>query len=281
MRKPILLVLISALSLCGSAMAKDPSARYISLAPSTTEILFALGLDKEVLAVSSYCNYPPEASKKEKIGDFSSPNVEKIAWLKPDFIFCTGLEQAPVIEKLKKIGLKVYVCDPVSLKGLYASIEEIGGITSTKEKAAVLVENIKNRIASVSAKLKSIPRSQRKKVFVEIWNEPLTTAGKGSYMDELITLAGGINIASDTIIPYSIFSQEEVIKRDPDCIIIAYMDKKHPAQNLKKRFGWQKIKAVENSRVFNDINPDILLRPGPRIAQAVEEVYKRLYENED
>jgi iron complex transport system substrate-binding protein len=251
--------------------------RYVSLAPSTTEILFALGLDEEIVGVSNFCNYPQMALSKDKIGDFSNPNIEKILSLKPDHIFGTGLEQSPTIDKLKKIGLKVSISDPVTIAELLDSIKEIGLITQRSKQADDLIKDIKSRMAKVSFRVGSVPKEKRPKVFMEIWHEPLTTAGAGSFVDELITLAGGINIASDTKRPYSIFSQEDVIKRDPDFIIIGYMYKKSPLDSVRRRFGWDKIKAVKDKKVYNDINPDLIFRPGPRFIDGLEELNKKLY----
>ncbi|MFH1397350.1 MAG: cobalamin-binding protein [Candidatus Omnitrophota bacterium] len=251
--------------------------RYVSLAPSTTEILFALGLDKEIIGVSSFCNYPQKTNSKDKIGDFSNPNIEKIISLKPDYIFGTGLEQSPTIDKLRKIELKVYVSDPVNIKELLDSIREIGVITHRQEKAEELLKDIQSRMEKISAQVNLIPREKRPKVFMEVWHEPLTTAGGGSFVDEIISLAGGINIASDTKRPYSIFSQEDVIRRNPDYIIIGYMDKKSPPDSIQRRFGWDKIKAVTDKKVYNDINPDLFFRPGPRFIDGLEEIHKRLY----
>ncbi len=272
--KKIILIGIFISSFISSVQA---APRYISLAPSTTEILFALGLDKEITGVSAYCNYPAQAKNKTKIGDFSSPNIEKIISLKPDYIFCTGLEQAPVIARLRQLNLNVYVADPASIEELFKTIKEIGEITHKTKEASLLIEKMKGEIEAVVSKVKLIPKGNRIKVFVEIWHEPLMTAAKGSFVDELITLAGGINIAHELIRPYCNFSAEKVISLNPQCIIMAYMDKELPLKLIKQRFGWDKIDAVKNERVFNDINPDILFRPGPRITKGLAEIYKRLY----
>lgn len=252
--------------------------RYISLAPSTTEILFALGLDEEIAAVSSYCNYPAQVKNKEKIGDFSHPNIEKILSLKPEYVFCTGLEQTEVVNELKHLGLKVYVADPKNIKELLLSILQIGRITNTDKAAQLLVRRMEEEIEEINATARLHPQKDKPKVFIEVWDDPLTTAGKGSFIDELITLAGGINIAGDTKRPYSIFNVEEVIKRNPDCIILTYMNKENPSRLMKKRWGWNEISAVRNNRVYNDINSDLLLRPGPRITEGLREVYQRLYQ---
>jgi len=122
-----------------------------------------------------------------------------------------------------------------------------------------------------------VPENKKPKVFIEVWHDPLITAGKGSFVDELITLAGGRNIAYDTRRPYSIFSWEEVISRNPDCIILTYMEKEKPAKIMDSRLGGKEILAVKNNRVYADINPDILIRPGPRVVEGIEEIYTRLY----
>jgi len=131
----------------GYAAAAEP--RYISLAPSTTEILFALGLDNEIVGVSTYCNYPEQAKNKTKVGNFSSPSIERIISLKPDYIFCTGLEQAPVIAQLKQLNFNVYVADPVNVEELFKTINEIGKITRRTEESSFLIEKMKNQIEEV------------------------------------------------------------------------------------------------------------------------------------
>ena len=277
MMKRIFLIIFIVLGVTPLQSYGKDSARYISLAPSTTEILFALGLDKEIIGVSSYCNYPSQAKNKTKVGDFSHPNIEKIIYLNPDYIFCTGLEQALVIRELKRLKFNVYVSDPSNSEELFSSINDIGKITNKTQEAAALIKKMRESIDTVSSKVRIIPQEKRTKVFIEIWHEPLMTAGKGSFVDELIILAGGINIAHDSIRPYCNFSAEKVINLNPSCIIIAYMDKESPLKLVERRFGWENIDAVKNKRVFNDIEPDILLRPGPRLAQGVEEIYKKLY----
>ena len=251
--------------------------RYISLAPATTEILFALGLDEEIVGVSSFCNYPLKAKTKEKVGTFSQPNVEKIISLKPDIIFCTGLEQTPVVNALRQLNLKVYVSDPSNIKELLNSIRDIGRLTGREKEADTLINKMEQVLGQVNVKVKLIPPEKRLKVFIEIWHDPLMTVGKKSFVDEVLTLAGGINIAADTLQPYLYFSPEQVIKRNPDCIIQTYMSENEPLKTIEKRLGWKEISAVKHGRVYNDINPDILLRPGPRIVEGLQELHKKLY----
>lgn len=255
----------------------EAAPRYISLAPSTTEILFRLNLGDDIVGVSSYCDYPLEAKAKEKIGDFSHPNIEKIIFLKPDYIFCTGLEQAPVIEELRRLKLNVYAADPANIEELLQTILDIGRITHKEKEAAALVGKMSADLGKVKAKAQLIPQDKRVKVFVEIWHEPLMTAGRGSFIDELITLAGGINVAHDVPRPYCYFSAEQVVSLNPGRIILTYMDKQPPLKLVESRFGWRNIDAVKNKMVFNDIDPNALLRPGPRITEGLQELQKRLY----
>lgn len=276
-----LLTLICFFLLCaGVCFSQDASARYVSLAPSSTEILFALGLDKEIVGVSSYCDYPAQARLKEIVGTFSQPNIEKIVSLKPNIVFCAGIEQAPVAAQLKRLGIKVAAHEPKNIKELLDSIREIGNLSARQAQAEELVKKMSATIQDVSRKTMTIPLEQRPWVFVEYWNNPLMTAGPGSFIDELITLAGGRNIAYDAPRAYCNFSPEEVLSRNPDCIILAYMAGGDAATTLTHRFGWSALSAVKNKRVYSDINPDLLLRPGPRIVEGLRQVYIRLHPQE-
>jgi len=161
---------------------------------------------------------------------------------------------------------------------LLVSIAEIGKLTNKENQAELLIKYMEERINETKLLVANIPKEKRQKVFIEIWHNPLSTAGKGSFINELIELAGGNNIAYDLKTAYGSFSPELVIKRNPDCIILAYMGKDDSKDELKSRAGWNKIAAVKNNRVYGDINPDILLRPGPRITEGLREIYKKLYE---
>ncbi len=276
-----IIILIYALGFpCQANPYEGHTLKVISLTPATTEILFALGLDEEIVGVSSFCNYPPEAKNKEKIGTFSQADVEKILLIKPDIVFCTGLEQTPMVTKLKQLKLNVCVSDPSNFDELFQSIREIGELTNKKDAAGRLIEKMKTAIQEITSRTKTISYDTRPKVYVEFWHDPLMSAGKGSFIDELIFLAGGINISHELPRAYSFFSTEQVIKYNPDVIFLAYMRGKNPASMLESRFGWRKISAVKNRRVYNDIDPDILLRPGPRLIEGLKEIYKRLYETD-
>jgi iron complex transport system substrate-binding protein len=251
--------------------AAASAGRYVSLCPSTTEILFALGAGDEVTGVSRYCNYPVEAHKREHIGDFSQPNIEKIVSLKPDIVFCTGLEQAPSIAPLRKLGLRVYVSDPSTLEELYASIMEIGGLIGKIEQARTLVASMRDSVRQVRARGQAA--RIKPKVFFEIWHDPLMTAGKGSFIDEMIAIAGGVNVCADTPRPYSRVSEEKVVHADPEVIIMLSMIR---TTKVSGRFGWKHVKAVSSGRLYNDIDADILCRPSPRLVEGLRQLQERI-----
>jgi len=251
--------------------------RFISLSPAATEILFALGLKDEIIADTTFCNFPEEAKKLPKVGTFSEPNIEKILSLKPDIIFTTGLEQAPSVARLQSLGLKVIVSDPKNIFEFFASIMQIGKATSREEAAGLLIETMQKRITAIESQVAMIPQDKRPKVFIEIWHDPIMTAGPNSIVNEILTIAGANNIAYDANRPYSRFSAEAIIQRNPDVIILGYMAKKNTKDLVSKRLGWKNINAIKNNRVISDIDPDLILRPSPRIVEGIEEIYKRLY----
>ena len=253
------------------------SPSYISLSPEITEILFALGLEGSIVGDTYSCNYPPKAKSLTKVGTFSDPNIEKIISLKPDIVFATGIEQAPAVDRLKKSGLNVFVSNPKTISGLFESIRKIGLSTGKNAQAESLIKTIQEKISAIESQTKAIPPEKKPKVFIEIWHDPIMTAGRQSIIDELLEAAGGINIAYDAPRAYSRFSSEVIIKRDPDCVILGYMSSQNLKNSVLNRLGWEGIKAIKNNRVISDINPDILLRAGPRVAQGIEEIYKRLY----
>lgn len=270
-------LLLSWLWFCSPGLSYADTGRYISLAPATTEILFSLGLGQEIVGVSSFCNFPADARGKEKVGSFSQPNIERIIYLKPDLVFCTGLEQSPTVEKLRILGIAVCVSAPESLEALFKSITEIGALTRRQNEAMSLIQSMRKELGIIQARVKGVAYDRRPTVLLEIWHDPLLAAGGKSLIDEMIRLAGGINIMPEGSNTYTAVSPEFIIKRNPDCIILTYMDSKEPAVSLKKRLGWERISAVSQKRVYNDINPDILLRPGPRVIEAITALHKRFY----
>ena len=257
--------------------------KIISMAPSTTEIVFALGLDDKVVAVSNYCDYPYDFSawieegKISSIGDFADPNMEVIASLDPDLILATGGVQGPIIDTLRDLGYKVLVLNPSSINGVMDNIELVGNATGKTTEATALIEDITSRINTVVntvADAETIPS-----VYYEVWYDPtsLWTAGSKAWQNELIEKAGGVNIFADQDLEYFQSSAEAVIERNPDIILL-------PAQGMgygepfwgslddvKARPGWDTVNAVQHDGLV-EVDSNTIARAGPRVADIIEDL---------
>lgn len=249
--------------------------RIVSLAPSNTEILFSLGLDKEIIGVTEFCNYPEEAKKKEKIGGFSNPNLEKIYSLKPDFVFGVRGNPIEIFNNLKKLKINALGFDPKNLNELFDLIIKIGRVVDKRDEAKNLVKNLSERRNKIIEEAKKF---KKRKVYIEIWNNPYISVGKNTYLNEIINEVGGINIAEGALGDWPILSQEYIINENPEVIIIAYMGQS--IDEVLKRPGWEKIDAVKNKRVFIFENEDIIFRLGPRIVDGMEELFKLIHKDE-
>lgn len=249
--------------------------RIVSLAPSNTEILFSLGLNDEIIGVTEFCDYPEEARKKEKIGGFSNPNLEKIYSLKPDLVF--GIRGNPIdlFMNLKKLNIKTLAFDPKNIDELFNLILTIGKVVDKRDEAKNLVKNLNERRLKIVEEAK---RFKKRKVYLEIWNNPYMSVGKNTYLNEIIEEVGGINIASKAIGDWPILSQEFIINENPEVIIIAYMGQN--IDEVLKRPGWENIDAIKNRRVYIFENQDLIFRLGPRIIDGMEELFKLIHKDE-
>lgn len=252
-----------------------PPQRIISLAPSNTEILFALGVGERVVGVTTYCDYPEEAKEKARIGDLQG-NTEEIVALQPDLVIAKWTLNKNMVDRLRKLNIPVLCVEPESFEGVYRAIAMIAKVTGTDEVGEKIIADMKKKIAEVQEKIAGIPEERRVRVFIEVGTDPLFTAGSKTFVDELVRLAGGINVASE-IEGYQMYSSEAVIEKNPDVILAPdsyYIDVE---QVIKERAGWEQIKAVREGRVITKIDPNLINRPGPRSAQAVELVAEAFY----
>ena len=251
-------------------LSKKPS-RIVSMSPGNTEILFAIGLDKEIVGVTSFDDYPEKAKSKAKIGGFSTPNVEKIISLKPDLVVATGGIQTPIRKRLSEAKLEIYTSDAKTVNGVLTDILKLGNLTGKKVQAKKLVNKLRERIKAVK---KRLPKS-RKKVFFEIYGQPLTTAAKGTFVNDLIRLAGGINVAGKQNQAYPQYSLEQLINDNPDVYFVGSGSMSKP-EEINKRFGWNILKAVKNKKVYV-VDENLFLRPGPRLIDGLEIMAKKMY----
>lgn len=253
-------------------LEKKPK-RIVSIMPSTTEIAYAVGAGDKIVGVSNYDNYPEEVTKKEKVGDLKV-NLEKVVSLEPDLILAdTGNGEA--VDALRKMGLPVVVMEAKNFDEIYTSIEMIGKATGNDAKAAEVVDKMKADVEAVKKKVDSVAEDKRPNVWVEV-DPSLFTAGTGTFIHDMITMAGGKNIAAD-LEGWKQLSEEKVLQRNPDVILntYGYYDKES-AEKIIKRPKWQHVKAVQNGRVFA-VDSDVVNRPGPRITEGLREIAAELH----
>ena len=247
--------------------------RIVSLSPSTTEILFALGLNDRIAGVTDYCDYPPEAKLKPSVGDYTAPDMEKLISLNPDLILVTEEQELDVMPQLLSKGFTVIGIKPGSVSEVFDSIVIIGNATGKTKEANDMVKDMKERIQRVTAKTANLPASSRPKVFYIIWQDPLWTVGSNTFHDELISMAGGVNITHD-LSGYVDISLETVIKDNPDIIIagVGMGDgEEAPFTYAQTEPKLADTTARQKGQVYS-VDMDIVSRPGPRLVDALEDL---------
>ncbi|MGB9779795.1 ABC transporter substrate-binding protein [Caldanaerobacter sp.] len=249
---------------------KQPE-RIVSLVPSVTELLFAIGAGSKVVGVTDFDNYPEEVKDIPKVGGFKGPNIEAITAQKPDIIFASRLSGKEQMESLEKMGIPVVVLDAQNFDQIYQSIELLGKITGNEKKAEEVINDMKSKIKEISDKVKDLPKV---KVFYLVSLDGNWTAGKGTFIDEIINLAGGENVASD-VNGWAQYSIEELVKKNPDVIITS--PHAGDVKDLKNMAGYKDTNAVKNDKVFVVSNDDIIVRGTNRIVLGLEEVAKFLH----
>ena len=245
--------------------------RIVSLSPSNTEILFALGAGDKVVGVTSYCDYPEEAKTVEQVGTFEGPNMELIKKVQPDVVLA-GYIQEESVKAIEAMGITVIVTEAESFEAIYQSIGLIGKITGTDAKAEEIVGGMKSKIAEIEAKTKD---KKKPTVFYVVWADPLTTAGSNTFINDVIKAAGGINTA-EKVESWAKYSAEELIKDNPEMLVAALhsTDKGMNKEDLSKNQVFGKLESVKQGKVYVMSDDNVISRPGPRIVQAVEEMHK-------
>src|SRR5215211_2347485 len=253
------------------------ASRVVSLAPSNTEILFAIGAADQVVGRDELSDFPEEAKSVTDIGStFDALNTELIVSLKPDLVLAAEINTPEQVKQLEELGLTVYYLkNPTTLEGMYSNLEIVAQLTGHQEEVATLIESLKARVAAVDEKI--APISSRPNVFYELdATDPAKpyTAGKGTFITQLIDRAGGYNIAAD-LDGYPQMSLEQVVAADPAFIILGDARYGVSPESIAQRPGWENLTAVKNGQVvpFND---DLVSRPGPRLVDALEELAKVL-----
>ncbi len=257
-----------------------PAQKIVSLAPSNTEILYALNAGGQVIARDDYSNYPQEAQSLPSIGDtMGTISFEKITSLQPDLILAAPLTSPEQVKAMEDLGLTVFMLpNPVTLPDLYENLKTVGQLTGRESEAETLVNNLAGRVSAVEEKLADI--QERPLVFYELdGSEPAKpwTTGPGTFVDYLIQQAGGTNLGSKLSGEWAQISQEELIVQNPDIILLgdALYGGVTP-QQVAARPGWDQIDAVKNQKVL-PFNDDQVSRPGPRMVDGLEELARILH----
>jgi iron complex transport system substrate-binding protein len=253
--------------------------RIISLAPSNTEILFALGLDSRIVGVTDYCDYPEAAKSKPRVASYDTPNIEKLVSLQPDLIVAESIHEKTVLPALEKLGLTVYVTWAKSVDTVLQDVTRIGQINGKSTAAAKLVATLTNRIKTVSAKTESLPTDKRPRVLYVMWHQPIWTMGSDTYIDDLFRLAGGNNIFSKDFQKSRIASLESIVAKNPQVIIVTGMatsgDLVYNAVKGEERL--RTIDAMVSNRVYKISDSNLIERPGPRIVEGLDELAKLIH----
>jgi iron complex transport system substrate-binding protein len=253
-------------------------SRIVSISPSETEALFALELGDRIVGVSDFCDFPLEALKKPKMGSIVKPNEESLLAANADLVVTGVSMKTPAVEKLRSLKVNVFKVEPKTIDDVLANLLLLGQIFNKQEQAEKVVAEMKADRQKVTDAVKGLLPEQKKRVLLEF--SPGWTVGKGEFMDELITLAGGINIYGDST-SYSQLNEEKVIAANPQVILyptnlIDEKSKKTLDQIIKERSGWGTIDAVKNNRVVG-VNNDWISRTGPRMTKGLVEMAKGIY----
>ncbi|MBM7701987.1 ABC transporter substrate-binding protein [Metabacillus iocasae] len=260
-------------------LEKEPK-QIISLMPSNTEILFELGLNEEIAGVTNFDNYPEEATKKEKVGDMNV-NTEKVISLNPDLVLAhaSSMGASPeAFQQIENAGIPLFVVkDATNFESVYETISNIGTLTGQIEEADQLIKAMKDEVEAISVKGQAIAKEDQKSVWVEVSPAPdIYTTGKGTFMDEMLSLIGAKNVA-DSEDGWVQISEEKAVQFNPDVIITTYgYYTENATEQVMNRPAWKDVTAVKEKAVV-DVNSDTVTRSGPRLVEGLQELAKAVY----
>lgn len=253
----------------------QPVQRVISLAPSLTETVYALGLQDRLVADTDFCDYPPEAQKKPKVGGAINPSLEQIVALRPDLVLVTkSLNRLETVHALDGLGIPSYATDPHTVAEIVSSTERLAGVLGVQDAGAALAADLERHLADLRQRLSGLPR--RHVLFV-VWSDPLISAGKKTFIADALRLAGASSIV-DSSQDWPQMSLEEVVRLQPDFLVFAESHSDSGQSQfdlLAERPGWRGLDAVRNRRFA--VISDAVNRPAPRIVSAIEDLARQLH----
>jgi iron complex transport system substrate-binding protein len=255
-----------------SVTLDGPPQRIVSLAPSNTEILFAIGAGQQVVGRDEFTNYPEESLALPSVGgSWGDYNTEAIVELNPDLVLAAEINPSELVESLEKLGLTVFLLpNPTDIDGIYQIMETAAQLSGHEAETDILVESLKQRVEAVTNQTAQL--TDRPSVFYELDStEPNApyTAGAGTFVELLIEMAGGANIGSAMDSPWAQISLEQLVVLDPDIILLGDSAYGVTPESVTARAGWESISAVVNDRVY-PFNDDLASRPGPRMVDGLE-----------
>jgi len=256
-----------------------PAQRIVSIAPSNTEILFAIGAGKQVVGRDEMSDYPAEAKAVASIGStYAKLNTEAVVALKPDLVLAADITNPEQIQALEQLGITVYeLPNPKDFAGLYANLATIGKLTGHEAEAAAYADQLKTRVDAVTSRMAGV--SARPKVYYELDatdpTKPYTT-GPGTFVDMIITLSGGQNIGAALGSAYAQISSEELVRQNPDVIVLGDAAYGITVESIGQRPGWDALAAVKNGAVY-PFDDNLVSRPGPRLVDGLEEFARLIH----
>ncbi len=254
----------------------EPPRRIVSLVPTQTELLFSLGLEEETVGVTSYCSYPQSAKTKETVGGFAEFDIKKIIALNPDLVLAFGSIQLPVVEALEKNGKKVFWIYPHTINDILASLERVGQITGKVEEGKRLRAAAERKANALRSAVGAIPDEKRPSIFRVMGMNPPATIGADSFQSDVFYLAGGKNAFADVKKDYFEVDAKELLKRNPDVIIICGDDEKAARQSLIESPVYNKLTAVKNGSIMV-IPCELICRPGQHVIETAEKIARYLH----
>lgn len=286
-------VLLSLFLLCSTALAApikvvddigttvtvdSVPSRVVCLSPGATEIIYALGAGGLLTGVCSLCDYPPEARRLPRVGDFMDLSLEAILAARPGLVVATGGIQKEIVLRLRDAGIPTVVLYPHGILGVYGNISLLGALLGRQQEARALVSRMSALVKKMTARQKrAMTGSRRPRVYFEVSSNPLMAAGGKGYLGDLIWMAGGENVARNTADEFPRMSPEFIIASDPEVIILSHAaDPAHAVEELRQRPGWADVSAVKEGRVYADLDMDMLMRPGPRLVMGLSSLQRRI-----
>jgi cobalamin transport system substrate-binding protein len=256
-------------------LAKTPT-RVVSLAPSVTEMLFAIGAGDQVAGVTQFCNYPPEALKKPKVG-YANPNLESLVALQPDLVVGPNEFLKPdEVLKLDQLKIPVFVFIDKNIEDIFVHIQTLGRMLDRSTAANAVAMELRQQVAQITQRTERFPPVR---VLYVLNSQPLITVGPGSFIDQLIVLAGGVNVAAKSGIAYPRLSMEVVLQDDPEVLVFPVGESEGISDSEQQAWHqWSTMTAVKQGRL-HQIPADLLNRPGPRIAHGLELLANILHPN--